>query len=53
MNTNMEKKQYIVPVVEKVTFDYPLMVALSGSDVPGDVHGAPARHLGGSKSEVF
>ena len=53
MHTNMEKKKYIVPVVEKVILYYPFMHAMSGSDVPGDMHSAPVRRLDGTKSEVF
>ena len=56
MNTNMEKKQYCTPLVQTIqwTTEEILIVGGAGSpDLPPGMGLAPARHLGGSKSEVF
>lgn len=52
----MEKKQYGTPLVQTIqwTTEEILKVGGTGSpNLPPPPGGAPARHLGGSKSEVF
>lgn len=49
----MKKKLYNAPVCEIIQWGpYPIMKDLQEASLPNHV-GAPARHLGGTKSEVF
>lgn len=58
MNTNMEKKQYCTPLVQTIQWTTEEILKVGGTGSPDLPPGpgvglAPARHLGGSKSEVF
>ena len=47
------KKQYIIPMCEVTVLSSGSLMKYTGPASLPDHVGAPARHLGGSKSEVF